>query len=141
MNVITYEHRRQIYDNALCTFGVHEQEDKFFEELGEFLESYEKFKHGRDTKEHFAEELADFTIMLEQLRIMCGVNDEVCSAMDAKVLRLQDRVNKYRERQLALQLDFAVSSANRDCAHCKNRVDGECQKWECSFERAGNGTR
>jgi len=137
MNVITYEHRRQIYENAAVTFGIHEQEDKFFEELGEFLEAFEKYKHHRGTREHFVEELADFTIMLEQLRVIYGVNTEVCEAMDAKVLRLQDRVNKYREQQIAaLQLDFAVNTDERDCAHCKNRVDGECQKWECSFERA-----
>ena len=101
MNVITYEHRRQIYENALFTFGIHEQEDKFFEELGEFVETFEKYKHHRDTKEHFIEELADFTIMLEQIRVFYGVNDEVSAAMDAKVLRLQDRVNKARDKERA----------------------------------------
>lgn len=101
MNVITYEHRRQIYENALFTFGIHEQEDKFFEELGEFIAAFEKYKHHRDTKEHFIEELADITIMLEQLRTIYAVNDEVCAAMDAKVLRLQNRVNRILDEERA----------------------------------------
>lgn len=139
MNLITYDQRHEIYESALITFGVHEQEDKFFEELGEFLETYEKFKHGRDTREHLAEELADFTIMLEQMRVMCGVNNEVCAAMDAKVLRLQDRVNKARERALAAQTVYA-QSLDRDCPHCVHRINDECTVWECSYERAPDGT-
>jgi len=98
MNVITYEHRRQIYENALHTNGIDTQLDKFFEELGEFLETFEKYKHHRDTREHFVEELADFTIMLEQIRVLYGVNDEVCAAMDAKVLRLQANLNKLNDK-------------------------------------------
>jgi len=98
MNLITYEHRRQIYENALHTNGIDTQLDKFFEELGEFLETFEKYKHHRDTREHFVEELADFTIMLEQIRVLYGVNDEVCAAMDAKVLRLQENLNKLNDK-------------------------------------------
>jgi len=101
MNLITYEHRRAIYENAVHTNGAAEQEDKFFEELGEFLDSYMKYKHGRDTKEHFVEELADATIMFEQLRVIYDVNDEVCAAMDAKVLRLQATLNKIADDLLA----------------------------------------
>ena len=140
MNLITYDQRRVIYESALIIFGVHEQEDKFFEELGECMETYEKFKHGRDTREHLAEELADLTIMIEQLRIMCGVDNEVCAAMDAKVLRLQDRVNKEKERQFAASMMVAAQSLDRDCPHCIHRVDGECNVWECSYERAPDGT-
>ena len=39
------------------------------------------------------EEVADATIMLEQLRLIFGINDEVCEAMDAKIERLKERVN------------------------------------------------
>jgi len=95
MNLITYEYRRQIYVNALLTNGIDTQLDKFFEELGEFLETFEKYKHHRDTREHFVEELADFTIMLEQIRVLYGVNDEVCAAMDAKVERLQKNLEEH----------------------------------------------
>jgi len=27
-----------------------------------------------------------------------------------------------------------VCKLDRDCENCKNRVDGECQKWECKYE-------
>ena len=39
-----------------------------------------------------ADEIADVTIMLEQLRMIYGLNDAVCDHMDAKILRLQSRV-------------------------------------------------
>lgn len=39
-----------------------------------------------------AEETADVTIMLEQLRIIFNMNDQVCDQMDSKVMRLADRL-------------------------------------------------
>ena len=41
-----------------------------------------------------AEELADVTIMMEQLRLMFDINAEVCAHMDGKVARLSDRIKK-----------------------------------------------
>ena len=44
-----------------------------------------------------AEEIADVTIMLEQLGLIYDINDLVCWYMDAKVLRLQNRVIEKEE--------------------------------------------
>jgi len=88
-NKITWEHRKAVYALAAARYGVHHQQDKVLEELGEFLDAYIKFRYKRTTREHFVEELADLTVVLEQLRLLYGVNDEVCAAMDAKVERLQ----------------------------------------------------
>ena len=88
-NKITWEHRKAVYALAAAKYGVHHQQDKVLEELGEFLDAYIKYRYKRTTREHFVEELADLTVMLERLRLLYGVNDEVCAAMDFKVDRLQ----------------------------------------------------
>ena len=41
-----------------------------------------------------AAEVADATIMLEQLRLMFGINGEVCAIMDAKVERLRQKIEQ-----------------------------------------------
>lgn len=38
------------------------------------------------------EEVADATIMLEQLRSIFNINDAVCEAMDAKIERLRRKI-------------------------------------------------
>lgn len=88
-NKITWEHRKAVYALAATKYGVNHQHDKVLEELGEFLDAYIKYRYKRTTREHFVEELADLTVVLEQLRLLYGVDAEVCAAMDAKVERLQ----------------------------------------------------
>ena len=91
MNTVTYEERREIYREALHKWGVEHQCNKFDEELGEFLAEYGRMRNGEGGKDSFAEELADLSIMLEQLRLIFDVNDEVCRYMDEKLLRLKGR--------------------------------------------------
>ena len=49
---------------------------------------------GYDNLEHLAEEIADATIMLEQMRLFFGLNDLVCEKMDEKVKRLDELLKK-----------------------------------------------
>ena len=49
-------------------------------------------RNGYGHRFNFSDELADLTIMLEQLRMIFGVNDAVCERMDYKILRLQARL-------------------------------------------------
>lgn len=88
-NKITWEHRKAVYALAAAKYGTYHQQDKLLEEMGEFLDAFMKYRRKRTTREHFVEELADLTVMLEQLRLLYGVNDEVYAAMDFKVDRLQ----------------------------------------------------
>ena len=44
--------------------------------------------YDKELLDKIAEETADVTIMLEQLRLIFGLNDMVCEAMDEKVERL-----------------------------------------------------
>ena len=91
-HVSTYE-RKKIYNEAVEKYGEEHQLNKFNEELGEFLAEYGRIRNGANNLAAFAEELADLTIMLEQLRFIYGVDDEVSEQMDYKVRRLSGRIN------------------------------------------------
>ena len=90
---IAYPERKAIYREAIKNYGEENQLNKFVEELGEFLTELGRIRSGRGDKVKFADELADLTIMLEQLRLIFNVNDEVCARMDYKVRRLEGRLS------------------------------------------------
>lgn len=97
MNKIPYEERCAVYAAARKKFGVHMQTMVAIEEMSEVIKSIVKLyrtpvKYKDNAIASIIEEVADATIMLEQLRLIFGINEEVCEAMDAKILRLKDRV-------------------------------------------------
>lgn len=93
MSHVVYESRRNVYRAAVNHFGSEHQLNKFDEELGEFLTEYGRMRNGgRGDRKKLAEELADLTIMLEQLRLIFDINDLVVDYMDMKVLRLLDQL-------------------------------------------------
>jgi NTP pyrophosphatase (non-canonical NTP hydrolase) len=89
MNKIPYEERAKTYINAMIANGEEVQIIKALEELGECIQAICKAVMGGD-QDHLAEEVADATIMLEQMRIIFPINERVCEYMDAKVKRLDD---------------------------------------------------
>ena len=93
MNNIDYAARIAVYKSAIARNGVLLQLIVALEELSEAQKEICKYLRDDGSEEHIAEEIADATIMLEQLRIIFDVNDRVCEYMDAKVQRLADRVN------------------------------------------------
>lgn len=98
MNKIPYEARAEVYTDALKTYGVNLQLVVALEELSEVQKEICKALRGGTNVFHLAEEVADATIMLEQVRQIFCINDEVCKAMDAKVLRLQQRIEDHKAR-------------------------------------------
>lgn len=99
MNKINYEERAKVYTDALETFGATTQLVVALEELSEAQKEICKVLRGEGSTLHLAEEVADATIMLEQIRQIFGVNPWVCEAMDAKVLRLRQRVEEEKARR------------------------------------------
>ena len=93
MSRIDYAARVAVYERAIAKNGRLLQAIVALEELSEAQKEICKLLREEGSLEHLAEEVADATIMLEQLRIMFDINDKVCSYMDAKVQRLADRVN------------------------------------------------
>ena len=92
MNKINYEDRKKVYQAAMRKWGVDLQTMMAVEEMSELTKEICKIKRGKMDLDALADEIADVTIMLEQLREIYGLNDAVCDHMDAKILRLQSRV-------------------------------------------------
>lgn len=94
MNRISYEERVQIYQQAIDTWGAENQEKMVIEEMSELTKEICKHWRGWDNLGSIADEIADVTIMLEQLRLIYNLNNTVSMHMDTKILRLQDRLAK-----------------------------------------------
>ena len=94
MNKISYEERAQVYAMALDKFGADKQLVVAIEEMSEVQKEICKTIRGEVDLMHLAEEVADATIMLEQLRLMFGINGEVCTVMDSKVERLRQIIEQ-----------------------------------------------
>ena len=92
MNEIDYAERVAVYENAIARNGALLQSIVAIEELSEAQKEICKFLREDGNIEHLAEEVADATIMLEQMRVIFDINELVCSYMDAKVQRLADRL-------------------------------------------------
>ena len=89
------EERIKLYDKAIKTWGIQAQTDMAFEECGELIAALAKDKRGRVTKEELLTELADVTIMCEQLATILGFEDYE-KEMDRKLVRLRDeKLAKY----------------------------------------------
>lgn len=89
---VPYEKRVDVYNAAIRTWGEQAQSWMVVEEASEVLKELCKMQRGRGSKEALADEIADLTIMLEQLRLMYDVNEAVCQHMDMKVQRLTERL-------------------------------------------------
>ena len=93
MNRITYEERKRIYEHAIDRYGIKPQLLMVIEEMSELTKEICKSFRGMDNIEQLADEAADVTIMLEQLRLIFGLNDLICEHMDAKIERLAERLD------------------------------------------------
>ena len=99
MNKITYEERKEIYEKALRTWGTQAQIMMALEEMSELTKELCKHFRGRPNGAEIIDEVADVTIMMEQLRLIFGINEAVCEQMDVKMLRLKKRLGMKEERK------------------------------------------
>jgi NTP pyrophosphatase (non-canonical NTP hydrolase) len=98
VNRIGYEERKQVYSKALCTYGMENQLIIAIEEMDELTKEICKLFRGQQNTEAIAEEVADVTIMMEQIRYIFNINDEVSAMMDMKIERLQERIQEARSK-------------------------------------------
>lgn len=91
-NAIPYAKRLEVYESAIARNGVLLQAIVALEELSEAQKEICKFLREQGDIDHLAEEVADATIMLEQIRVIFGINDSVNGWIDKKVQRLAERV-------------------------------------------------
>lgn len=86
----------KIYEDALATFGIVKQTRKLNEEIGEFLDAFNKCLDGRDKVTHVAEEMADVHNMLDQMAVYLDCQEEVEHQKRYKLKRLEQRIEEAR---------------------------------------------
>ena len=85
--------KQEIYKQAIAQYGVEPQRKMAIEEMAELTNALMKFDRGRNTVEDIVEEIADVTIMMQQLAIIYG-QKAVDLQIDYKTARLAKRLNK-----------------------------------------------
>ena len=88
---------RKTFCAALSRYGAQAQITMVFEEMAELQDVLCKFLRGRvggNTRANIAEEIADVEIMLEQLKLMFNIRDEVTQQRTAKLQRLDNRISQ-----------------------------------------------
>lgn len=83
--------RRRIYEKALVKYGIENQLWMVTEECGELLNAIGKMRRERVTREDVITELADVTIMCEQIAQYMGY-DDYTKEMERKLVRLKERL-------------------------------------------------
>ena len=84
--------KEDLYKKALETWGIESQVFMVMEEVGEMLNALAKANRGRSKKEDIITELADVSIMMEQMAIYFGY-DEFKKEKKRKLERLERRLN------------------------------------------------
>ena len=82
---MNYEERLKTYTNALVSYGEERQIIKCLEELAECQQVICKVLHAEDTFDHMAEEIADVTIMLEQMRMIFCIDEKSRGSYNGEV--------------------------------------------------------
>ena len=90
------EDRIKLYEAAINKWGVEAQRNMAFEELGELNTILARDRRGRATKEEILTELADVTIMCEQMAVILGFEDYE-KELDNKLIRLRDKKLKLND--------------------------------------------
>lgn len=100
MNRFEYNERKVVYEHAIDKYGIKPQMLMVIEEMSELTKAICKFfrvpgylEPDEGVIDAIAEETADVTIMLEQLRLILGINENVCEHMDQKIERLAERLD------------------------------------------------
>lgn len=83
------DERLKLYDAAITRWGVGAQKNMAYEEIGELLTALARDDRGRTTTEDLLTELADVTIMCEQMAYILGFDDYE-KELDRKLIRLRD---------------------------------------------------
>lgn len=81
-----------IYVAAVQSYGIIHQLGKLTEEMGELLEEVGKIFQCDPNLGHLAEEIADVTILLEQVKAHYGIESLCSEFVDYKTARLRDKI-------------------------------------------------
>ena len=82
------------YAEAVRAYGKQSQLVMAMEEMSELTKELSKNLRGSDNAKALAEEIADVEIMLEQLKLMFSIRDEVTQQRTVKLQRLDNRISQ-----------------------------------------------
>ena len=94
---------KEVLKQAISTYGADKQMDMCIEEMSELTKAICKIKRELSSEDGFTkietqnnlyEEIADVTIMIEQLKMIFGCEEEVQEQIEFKINRLKERLNK-----------------------------------------------
>lgn len=83
---------QQIFRDALYTFGPDNQQKVLLEEMAELTKEICKRWRGADNLEEISEEMADVSIMLDQMKILFDNADRI------------ERIRRFKTRRLAARV-------------------------------------
>lgn len=86
------EREKEVLTAAVRIYGPEAQQKMVLEEMSELQKEICKLWRGKDTILSIAEEVADVEIMLDQLKLMLGINGKVQEFRQQKMLRLEQRL-------------------------------------------------
>lgn len=97
------------WETAVCkraveAYGKEHQLIICMEEMAELTKELTKNLRGRRNLQDISEEVADVEIMLEQVKVIFDLKEEVSEAKEAKLLRLRERIVRDTGEQ-----DYATS--------------------------------
>ena len=87
------EERLKLYKEAIEKWGTEAQTDMVNEECGELITAMAQFKRGRTSHHDVMTELADVSIMVEQLAMMMNY-DDFEKEKDRKLERLKNKLKE-----------------------------------------------
>ena len=87
-------HEMSILQRAIAKWGEDAQTKMVLEEMSELQKEICKRWRGKDNTREIAEEIADVEIMLDQLKLMHGIQYEVSKFRVQKLKRLEQRLEE-----------------------------------------------
>lgn len=118
----------EVCRRAVNMWGRQSQLVICMEEMAELTKELSKNLRGQDNELGIAEEVADVEIMLEQIKLLYGIHNEVESVRAEKILRLSKREGRYDEGRDQYASDRNLDNADRLWAAVLNLPEGSRPK-------------
>lgn len=84
------KNKDEIYTKALSKWGLNAQIDMCIEEMAELMQAFSKYKRGIGDVNQIAEEMADVSIMLEQMALAFDCHNKIVWYKQFKLSRLMN---------------------------------------------------
>jgi NTP pyrophosphatase (non-canonical NTP hydrolase) len=88
--------REELYEKAIKNWGPDAQVKMMFEEMGELAVALARFDRGRANIEDVITEIADVTIMAEQMWLIFG-KEKTENEFEYKLNRLKEKLDKFEK--------------------------------------------